>query len=162
MADAPIRVAHRTAGRVRLSVPSIERAPDEARRMADAVAAVQGVSRVEARTATGSLVLFHSGEWAGLAGQLEAALGAAIEEVEDAAAASGGAGAFDSTATLVDALNLAARRAFGGRTDLTELVFLGLLGAGAVQLARGQIVGPATTLFSQALQLMTARRSAGP
>jgi hypothetical protein len=160
MADAAIRVAHRTPGRVRLSVPGLERNPGEARRIADAAAAVRGVSKVEARTATGSLVLFHLDDWTTVAERLRVALGAAIEEAEPPPPPGGSA--FESTAGLVDALNSAARRAFGGRTDLTELVFLALLGAGTIQLARGQVVGPATTLFSQALQLMTARRASGP
>jgi hypothetical protein len=158
MTETAVRIAHRTGGRVRLIVPSIERAPEEARRVAEAVAAVEGVGKVEARAATGSLVLFHHGDWADLAGPLAAALGAAIEEAEPEPPSGA---AFESTAAMVEVLNREARRVFGGRTDLSELVFLGLLGAGAVQIARGQIVGPASTLFSQALQLMIARRSAG-
>lgn len=151
-----MRLAHRTAGRVRLEAPQIRGDLEEGRRLAERVGALPGVSKVEARTATGSLVIFHIGDWAPLAVALASATGATIEEEapEDSAAAD----ALTTGARLIDALDHAARHALGGRTSLSELTFLALVAAGAVQLARGQVVGPASALFGQALSLMAARR----
>jgi len=152
-----MRVVHRTSGRVRLEAPQLRGQLDEARRLAEAAGAVPGVSKAEARTATGSLVIFHTGEWAPLAAALGEAFGVAIEEPEPQALA--GPDALSAAAAVVDALDQGARRALGGRANLSELTFLALVAAGAVQLARGQVVGPASALFGQALTLMAARRS---
>jgi hypothetical protein len=157
MAEPLARLVHSAPGRVRLRVPLMEGDPAEAHRLFEATTGLAGVSKVEARPATGSLVIFHTGPWAPLAEAFAAATGlalAAADEVEPL-----GANALDASADMLEALDRAARRAFGGRTDLSELAFLGLVAAGAVQAARGQLVGPATTLFSQALNLMSARRA---
>lgn len=151
-----MRLVHRTAGRVRIEAPQIRGRADDAKRLAETVAALPAVSRVEARAATGSLVIFHHGDWDAFAGPLSEALGAPLE---DAPEMFEGPNALSSVGDVVEALDLGARRALGGRTDLSELTFLALVAAGAVQLARGQVVGPAATLFSQALSLMASRRS---
>ncbi|WP_374573340.1 hypothetical protein [Phenylobacterium sp.] len=148
-----MRLVHKSAGRVRLEAPGLRGDLAEARRLAEAVGALAGVSKVEARAATGSLVIFHTGEWAEFSKNLSEALGAPIE-----AAAVVERDALASVGDFVEALDQGARQALGGRTNLSELTFLALVLAGAVQLARGEVVGPATTLFSQALNLMAARR----
>lgn len=153
-----MRVAHRTPGRVRLEAGYVQGEAEAGRRFAEAAATVEGVSKVEVRTATGSVIIFHTGEWEAVAERLTAAVGVAIEELA-AAAGFAGAGALEAAADFVDAIDQGARRALGGRTDLSELAFLGLLVAGTVQLGRGRFVGPATALFGQALALMAARRS---
>jgi hypothetical protein len=157
MAEVVLHMAHRAPGRVRLHAPSMVHNTDEARRLADVAAAIPGVSKVEARSTTGSLIVFHVGDWAEIGEKLGEALGGEIADIEEAPA--GGANAMDSASALIDALDLAASRAFGRRTDLSELTFLGLLAAGAVQLARGEVFGPAATLFGQAFALMAAQRS---
>ena len=159
MSEVSLRVAHRTPGRVRLLAPAIEQRPVEGRRLAETASAIPGVTKAEARSTTGSLVIFHTGEWEEIAGQLGAALGGEISEFENGEF--GGIHAMDATAGVVEALERAASRAFGRRTDLSELAFLSLLTAAAVQVARGEIFGPAATLLSQALNLMAIRRGRG-
>lgn len=159
MAEVQARLAHLTPGRARLVVPSLVGRPDEGRRLGDAAAALPGVSKAEARAATGSLVIFHDGPWEPIAEGLGATAGLAIdaEPLDEGRPLN----ALDAASAFIDALDGRARRAFSGRTDLSELTFLVLVAAGALQLARGQVVGPATTLFSQALNLMVARRGSG-
>jgi len=155
MREAPIQLVHRTHGRVRLHVPAIVGRPDEGRKLAALTADLTGVSRVQARVTTGSLVIFHLGEWESIQSQLEAAAGHPV--VPSPEPFSGGPTAMQRTAVVVESLDQGTRRASGGRTDLSELAFLGLLVAGAIQVARGKMVGPAITLFSQALTLMGVR-----
>lgn len=157
MPDSGPRLAHRTPGRARLHAPAIRDRPAEAARLAQAVAAIPGVSSVQARAATGSLIVFHTGEWDAVAAALAEALGGEIGETPPPTAGQ----ALETISHALESLDAAAVRTFGGRTDLSELAFLGLVGAGAVQLARGQVFGPAVTLLGQALALAAARRSRG-
>jgi hypothetical protein len=152
-------VVHQTEGRVRLHVPSLMGQPAEGRRLAEAVSGVAGVSKVDARPTTGSVVVFHHGAWEEIAATLAAAAGMIITPYEPAPVSQ--ANAMDASSAFIDAFDAGARRAFGGRTDASELAFLGLVAAGAVQIARGEIFGPGATLFAQALTLMAARRRGG-
>lgn len=152
-----MRVVHRAPGRVRLDAPFIRGQVEHGRRIADAAAALEGVSKVEARTATGSVVIFHLDDWEPLAERIAQAAGVTIEARTEQAPVS--RNALEGAADFIDAMDQGARRALGGRTDLSELAFLGLIVAGTVQLARGRYMGPATALFGQALTLMAARKS---
>jgi hypothetical protein len=159
MPETTASIVHQTEGRVRLHVPGLQGRPVEGHRLTEAVAGMAEISRIDARPATGSLVIFHHGAWDEIAEAVAAATGLSVAPYEPAAVPQ--VNALDASAAFLDAVDLGARRAFGGRTDASELAFLGLVAAGAVQLARGQVFGPAATLFAQALTLMTARRRGG-
>jgi hypothetical protein len=159
MTGTSASVVHQTEGRVRLHVPDLVGQPAEGRRLAEAASGVAGVSKVDVRPATGSVVVFHHGAWEEIGATLAAAAGMIITPYEPAPAPQ--VNAMDASTAFLDAFDAGARRAFGGRTDVSELAFLGLVTAGAVQLARGEIFGPAATLFAQALTLMAARRRGG-
>lgn len=155
MSSLALRLAHRAPGRARLHSADILNNPAEAQRLATAAAALPGVSKCEARSTTGSLIIFHIGEWEPIASALAAALGAELAESPPDHQPH----AMDSAGGLLFALDQATSKAFGRRTDLHELAFLGLIAAGGIQLARGKVLAPATTLLGQALSLMAAHRA---
>ena len=146
----PVRVAHEIPGRLRLR---LERHADRAdpAALADRIAACTGVHRVAVRPATGSVIV--EGETG------EGALRAALE-------AGGAVKVLPPAGTLPVAVVAKAGldrldREIGDRTDgaldhRSALAVL-LLGAAAVQVARGQLVGPAATLLVGALSLLEPR-----
>lgn len=151
------RIRHRTHRRVRieLAAPLPPRSRLEA--LAEAVAGIEGVAETEIRPTTGSLVIHHTGEFAPIRAGLHAA-GLSLGDDPH-----GGVHA-DPVTVATFALaqaNAALSRLSDGRADLRGLAFTGLLAAGLLQLARGQIAGPALTLFSQAATLMPTKREPG-
>lgn len=140
-----VRIVHQIAGRTRLvlldqiDAGSLD---DCVRRLA-----ATGLARAEVRPNSRSLLLRHPGPWA--------ALEPALAEAGFVLYSRGAATPIGMTRSTVARLDRALSTATAGRLDLANAAFLGLLGAGAVQVARGQLVGPALTLFTQALTLAT-------
>lgn len=138
-----VRVAHQISGRTRLLCIG-DRGPEALDACARRIAA-SGLARAEVRARSGSIVLTHTRPWPELAPVLETAgLRVLPAPPRDP---------IGKVNNAVVQLNDALAGASGGRMDLANAAFLGLIGAGLVQLARGQVVGPALTLFSQALTL---------
>jgi len=151
-----LRVAHRAPGRVRLWSQALADDAGRLERLAGLLAAAPQVSRVQARPATGSLIVFHHGAWEPVAALLAEATGAAVEEPPPREPPD----LFDALAAAGERLDARARRATAGRADLDQMVFVLLALMGMVQLGRGRIAGPALTLFSQAISILVASRAA--
>lgn len=148
------RLHHTIEGRTRLVIIGSPVAQDRLDRLAVVLRALPGVQSVDLRTTTGSIVLHHVGPFAPLA--------AAIEGAGLLALAAPAADEASPLAAALDGLGQAQRatlRILGG-SGLHDLAFAGLVFAGVIQLARGQVAGPAITLFSQAAAVaqMRARR----
>ena len=146
-----MRVAHQVAGRTRLvAVEAVT--VDALASCRDRLAEVEGV-RVEARPASRSLVVNHDQAWGALSGALEQA-GVSI-------AAPAPHTPIEHTQALLTTLNDTMGRATSGRFDLINIAFVVLVLGGLLQASRGNLGGPAATLFTQALSiaLLCGRRA---
>ncbi|MBU1190078.1 MAG: hypothetical protein KKE76_00040 [Gammaproteobacteria bacterium] len=142
-------VRHALSKRTRLAV--VER-----RGQADYFAAVTqtlqdcgGVTSVAANPVTGSLLIEHAQPWADIATYAEAQglfriQAARAEAHTPAAQAALGLAAMDS----------AVKRVTEGDLNARSVILLSLIALAAVQAARGQILGPASTLLWAALSLV--------
>jgi len=135
-------VVHRLPERTRLRSPVLRKTPAACTRLADALAAVPGVREVRIRPYTGSALIVHE---AGVAldaltevacGALDGARLLAHGEPPPLSAA---VPAFSSVrqklAALARELDRDIRRSSDGSVDLGTLATLGLVGAGAAQVA---------------------------
>lgn len=144
------RLRHRIQGRVRLGL--VSPLPDRAAlgACAEAMAAVEGVENIEIRLSTASLLIRHEGDFEPIAARLASAgLLLILPELPEPP--------FDPVRETVQQLESADATLMGatsGSMDLRKAIFMGLVAAGLVQIARGRIAGPALTLFSQAAALM--------
>ena len=146
-----VRLVHVTAGRARLRLgPTVEE--DAMRALADRLLGLGGIRRVLVRPNTGSLIL-ESGLGEGeLRALLEGAEAIRIEPPRHPPPVSQAAG---FGLLKLDA-DLKART--DNLLDLRGALGLALIGGGIVQLARGQVAGPATTLLMTAYSLLEPGR----
>lgn len=165
----PVRVAHQITGRTRLVVTRACDG-DELSACAARITA-SGLARAEARPRSNGLVLGHDQPWSQLVPQLEQAglqLSPAthgpVRLPKRGSAAAGGPPSHPIGAAydLFTRSNAAVATASGGRLDIANAAFVVLLASGVVQLARGQIAGPALSLFSQALTLAVLHGKSAP
>lgn len=121
--------------------------------LADRLAAVPGVEEIEIRPQSGSIVIRHRGDFDDVVGALRRA-GLPIEIPEHSPEPRDPIQATLQRVALADA---AVQRLSGGRADVWSLGFSLLMLTGLIQLARGQIAGPALTVFGQAASLAMRR-----
>lgn len=139
-----MRIAHQTNGRTRLVATDTVAS-------ADLIACSNHIAkadqvRVEARPASRSLVINHVQPWTVLEQTLAEA---GIIVVPQPANSS----PIDQTTSVLKALNDGLGRATGGRLDAVNIAFLVLVIGGFLQMKRGNLGGPAATLFTQALSI---------
>ncbi len=146
-----MRIAHQVAGRTRL-VATDTVTLDVLVACRDRLAETEGV-RVEARPGSRSLVVNHGQAWASLSGVLEQA-GVSITSHAPHTPV-------EQTKALLATLNDTMGRATAGRFDLINITFVVLVLGGLLQASRGNLGGPAATLFTQALSiaLLCGRRA---
>jgi hypothetical protein len=137
-----IAIAHQLPERTRLRSPTLRKDPALCERLADALAALPGVNEVRLTPYTGSALILHERgvSAAALAGEAARVLdGATILAPGEAPPVFTQVPAFSSVAgKLVDAireLDRDVRRGSDGSVDLGTLATLGLVGAGAVEIA---------------------------
>ena len=157
MPDAPLqplkaRLAHQIPGRVRMRLEGDPAEIDELERLADGIAAMPGVRRVDIRAETGSILIRHTGVFDEIADGFEAVglvlLPAVVDEAIDPIG--------DMSRELGD-VGAAFDKLTGGRADMWGVAFLGLVGIGLWQLANGRVAGPALTVLGQAATIAMAR-----
>lgn len=147
------RVRHRAAGRTRITLETPLPARGALQRLAEGLAEMHGVQSIEIRPTTGSLIVHHEGGFEPV--ERAATEARLIEFLPPEGAAR--PDVIRETLGRVSEMDEAVDRMSGGRVDLWSLAFLGLMGAGFIQLARGRVAGPAFTLFGQAATLAMAR-----
>ncbi|MEW5422156.1 hypothetical protein [Amorphus sp. 3PC139-8] len=144
-----LRLAHQMPGRVRLRTIQPADA-NEIAALVDRIAAVPGLTRVVGRPQTGSIIVEGSGAEGEIARLLQEH-GAARIVTNQSHFAPPIDQALQFGVAKLD-YEIASHTAKSLR--LHSLLALLLLAAAAVQLARGQIAGPATTLLMSALSLL--------
>jgi hypothetical protein len=146
-------------GRIRVGLTAPIPAVTELEALAESLSAARGVQRVEIRRPTGSVIIHHNGDFESLSKRLARSGLLVVSPPEKPGKP------FDAireTVTRVSAADTALARATGGRADLWGLAFAGLIAAGAIQLARGRVAGPALALFGQAATLALIRIGSSP
>lgn len=141
-----VRIAHHIPGRTRLAaVPPVTKAD-----LASCAARLSASGHVRVEVRGNSLIITHHVR---ASEDIRSALGTALNEAGLILAPSAPRHPIGKATAAVTRIDHTLAAASGGRMDLTNAAFVGLLAAGCVQLARGNVVGPALTLFSQALTL---------
>jgi hypothetical protein len=143
-------LAHRAPGRLRLRIPERRGDADYFRRVAEALAGHAGVSAVEVSAVTAGVLVRHAGSLS-VAEVSRCGRVAGLFDLDPGLAA--GVPAVRQVAAQLRAIDVALRGASRNEADVRSLVFVGMLGLAAVQLLRGHVLGPATTLLWQAFQL---------
>ena len=144
---------HRMPGRIRVALDKPLPARDTLESLAAALAAVEGVEQVEIRPQSGSVIVRHHGEYE----DTSRALGEAGLQIEIEELAIEFASPIQETLSRLSTADAAIRRLTGGKADIWNVAFSALVAGGLIQLARGQVAGPALTLFGQAATLVMSR-----
>jgi hypothetical protein len=146
-----LEVVHATEGRFRLRV-SRRMDAGEMEKLVEQIAGIPGIDRVIARPGTGSVILFFSRPAEDLVEALSAGLGIKVRPQRKPPPV-GQALQFGLMKLDADV-----QRTTDRSLDLRALLALLLLFAAVVQLARGRIAGPATTLAMTAFSLLDPAR----
>jgi hypothetical protein len=145
-------VIHHGVSRLRLRIATHRGQPEFFQRVVEGLAALEGLDRIEANPATGSILIMPGIDTARVAAHAEAgglfrvgAASAAVRPITEGLAA----GFRDANSAL--------KSISGGHLDLASTAFVGLVGAAAMQLRSGHVLGPASTLlwYAAGLLLMT-------
>ncbi len=154
MTELALSVAHQSKGRVRLRRTAPTREPASWEELVVRLTGCPLVHNVTIRPVTGSIVVEHTGELA------ELLRWADEHDVFTAAARpSSTRDPLYRIAKALEAANERALRSADGDLDLRVVAFYGLIGATAVQLARGQVLPAAETLFAHAMALLPRLRA---
>lgn len=145
-------LAHRMPGRARLRLPDRRGDAGFFAELAERLAECEGIARIEANPRTGSVLITHAGD-------LEAILG--FGERQGLFALFSREPREPSMAKRLHAefqgVSEGLSRATGGQLDLAMAVFVLLVSGAFVQLLRGNVFGPTTTLLWYASSLLAAR-----
>jgi len=147
-----VEVVHAIDGRLRLRV---DRGADASAMedLAERIAALPGVDRVVARPNTGSVIVHSRGPVEDVVEALSAGLGAKVRSQPKPPPVA------QSLQLGLMKLDADLRRTTDKSVDLRALLVLLLLFAAIVQLARGRVAGPATTLAMTAFSLLDPART---
>ncbi|WP_234050059.1 MULTISPECIES: hypothetical protein [unclassified Xanthobacter] len=137
-----VRIAHHIPGRTRLAAAHPRGEAD----LQACAARLSQDGRLDVQVRGGSLILTHH-----LSSAEE--IRPALEKAGLSLVPPSPRHPIGKTSVAVSRINGALSEASGGSLDLLNIAFLGLVAGGFVQLARGNVAGPALTLFSQALTL---------
>lgn len=151
MAQA-LHVVHQLPGRVRLRASGAALTAKDLSRLTEAIARVPGVIACVGRLVTGSLIVEHDGDFSAVADQAAAQ---GLFELAEAPEPKPVGLIAEEGLTYAD---LRLRELSNGQFDLRSTLGTLLIGLAVLQLARGQIVGPAMTLLLQSLDLLTRSR----
>jgi copper chaperone CopZ len=148
-------VAHRTAGRLRLRVPSKKGDALYFASVRDALSAIEGVESVEVSPVTGSVLVRHTAPFAAIKAAGPRDLFNIVETAQTETTA-----LHDSVSTIFGSIDDRIKGITGRGVDLAGLAFLALVAAGVYQIARGNFTAPAWyTAFWYALGLFKFGKS---
>jgi hypothetical protein len=147
-------VAHNVEDRTRLRIPSRKGDAAFFAGVERALAACEGVAYVETNPMTGSVLLRHTAPIADLTSYaLEHQLFTLQPYTLPANTV------LNTVSDRLDQAERTLQQMTHGAFDLNELLFVGLLGAVAVQVLRGKTLGPASALLSYAAAVLAVHRA---
>jgi hypothetical protein len=141
---------HSIQGRLRIRIPSKKRDEAYFAAVKDAISAVEGVDGVQVTPQTGSVLVFHHTDADTIT---QAGVSKDLFEVSEAPKVRTTL-LHDSIAVQISEIDNRIREFSQGGVDLRGLAFIGLVGTGIYQIARGNFTAPAWyTAFWYALGL---------
>lgn len=147
-------ICHAVPGRIRFRIPNKRRDTAYFYRLHEKFSSVQCIEQVNVNPLTGSLLLQYSGDLQRIMEQIKQYrlfdVVSKSPRNEDSLA--------ERTSASLQALNEQIRARSAGELDFWSLVFLTLIGMSVVQLVKGNIVVPATTLLWYALATLLISR----
>lgn len=147
-------VAHQAGERLRLRIPARKGDAAFFARAERDLADCTGVAYAEANPLTASLLLHYQGDLTDLAAAAAAGQLFSLEPPQPPAHS-----VLDVVSERVERLEHLVLRSSRGAVDLDTLLFVGLVGAGVVQIARGRALGPASTLLANAATILAVHRA---
>lgn len=143
---------HHTPTRMRVRVPSQRGQPEYFDRLVAALARLPALERIEANPVTGSVLLMPPID-VGLLARHASETGM-FTLATGAAAGSDAVPLAQALAREFGKFNEQVRSVSGGGLDLASVGFLAFVTAALVQLQRGHVLGPASTLLWSAVSLL--------
>ena len=134
-------VVHSTDGRTRIRVPSERRNSAFFRRVVEELSQCETVSKIEAKPLSGGVLVHYQGDFDVIA---DWAVRKDLFTLVDQPVRN--SGMLDRLDSEMDVIDRRINAITAGEANLASLVFLGLLMVAAVQLLRGNIMGPAMTM----------------
>lgn len=151
----PAEVIHHGATRLRLRIAAQRGRPEFFQRAVEVLATLGDIDRIEANPDTGSILIMPGIDPSRVAAHAESAglfrLGSASAAVRPIT---------EGLAAGFRDVNGALKSITGGHVDLASAAFVALIGAAAVQLQKGHVLGPASTLLWYASGLLLATEAA--
>lgn len=147
-------VAHQAGERLRLRIPARKGDAAYFTRAERELATCAGVAYAEGNPLTASILLHYHGDLTDLA-----AAGAASQLFTLEPPRVPEASMLDIVCDGVDRLERLTLQRSRGVLDLDTLLFVGLVGAGLVQIARGRALAPASTLLANAAAILALHRA---
>lgn len=147
-------VAHQAGERLRLRIPARKGDAAFFTRAERDLAGCAGVAYAEANPLTASVLLHYHGDLADLAAAAAAGQLFSLEPPQPPSRS-----VLDIVSDRVERLEQLVLHSSRGAVDLDTLLFVGLVGAGVVQIARGRALGPASTLLANAATILAIHRA---
>lgn len=147
------RIVHHSRGRTRIVIPSKRKDAVYFERLRKGLERQPGIRGVTVNPTTGTGLVLHD-----VAIETLRDLGRDNQLFELAADLLEKTTVGRSLAEGIDRANEKLARATAGKVDLPSLAFFGLVGAAITQVARGEVLAPASTLLSDAMRLLAASR----
>lgn len=148
------QLVHQMNGRVRLRIPARKGDHSYFAQLESRLAAHKDVAAVEVNPLTGSVLIRHRGNAMTVIAYATQQQLFTLTPTSEAANV-----ALHTVSDGLDQLDDAVKRTTRGAFDLNELLFVMLLGISFVQLLRGKIFGPATSILSYAAAILTLHRT---
>jgi hypothetical protein len=148
------QIVHQSGQRTRFRLPSCKGDPDYFAMAERALKLCEGVTAVETNPFTGSILVLHTTDRAQL-----------IEYAEKTrlftltAPTRPSRSALAEASQSIDRLDAHLQRISGGAFALDETLFAALVGLSLLQVARGQIISPASTLLTNAALILSYYRA---
>jgi hypothetical protein len=151
-------ISHQMVGRLRLRIPARKGDPSYFDRVADCFEVDPDIEYVETNPLTASILIIHHTDSEAL---LERGVRDGLFMVgawRDAGHSTAQRPLLSTVSAQINRADERVLRLTEGSMDLHELVFLGLVGAGALQILRGNLIGPASSLLANAATLLALHR----
>lgn len=160
--SAAAQLSHRIPGRVRLKIIDRKGNADYFASLEQSLQGCPGLLDVQCNPLTGSVLLQHDPKtpFESILARVEAMGLFRVVAVTAPSASVGetpGPSIGELAARGVDLLNAGLSEASHGRLDLPSFYFLGFLGLGIREFARGHVMPPAVTLLWRALEVLQKR-----
>jgi len=146
---------HSIKGRTRVKIPTRKGNTVYFNYMVDKLSKFDFIEKIEANPLTGSLLVFHTGDFKKIAQKAEENQIFKLKSLKDESK-----DIFQIASVAVEKINKRIKSFTGGELDIEKIIFICLLIAGIYQIGRGNFIAPAWyTAFWYALHIFLMSKS---